>query len=142
MLCDDCRRLIQQADHEFHLDRSPSAVKQEVSTTDFLSAITSNCYLCTRLRIELGDEKVKSLISELPKTNLVAFDKSAHCHVSNNNILVRLGCKLTPLCGITDAGEDILGKSYSYGYLQVALLPRNIERLECFSSMLLPFCLP
>lgn len=136
MLCDDCLRLIQQADHEFHLAHPPSPVKQEVSTGDLLDSVALKCYLCTRLHTDLGEHKWKSLLSDLPTTNLVAFDKSAHCHVSNNHILVRLGCKLTPFIGRTDAGQPILGKSYSYGYLQVALLPRNVERLELLSSFM------
>lgn len=139
MLCDDCCRLVQKADHEFYSTNSPAPIKQEVSTTELLSAVASKCYLCTRLHIELGDQKWNHLSSHLSKTNLISFDKSAHCHVQDNNILVRLGCKLTPFSGSTDIGEPVLGKSYSYGYLQVALLPRNIERLDGFSCILLLF---
>jgi len=128
MLCNDCCRLVQQADHEYHFADPPTPIKQEVLTEEFLAAVTSTCYLCTRLHIELGAQKLQNLNSHLPKTNLVSFDKSAHCHVQHNNILVRMGCKLTPLCGTTETGEPALGKSYSYGYLQVALLPRNIQR--------------
>lgn len=138
MLCHDCCRLVQHADHEFHFAKPPIPVKQEVSTEELLTAVASKCYLCTRLYIELGDQKWQHLSSHLPKTNLVSFDKSAHCHVPDNNILVRLGCKLTPLysAGVSASGRPILGKAYSYGYLQVALLPRNIQRWGRFFYIL------
>jgi hypothetical protein len=137
MLCDDCCRLVQQADHEFHLSNSPIPIKQEVATTEFLSAVASKCYFCTRLHIMLGDQKWNHLSSHLSKTNAISFDKSAHSHVPHNHILVRLGCKLTPFYGMADQhGRPVIGGSYSYGYLQVALLPRNIERLDRFSCIL------
>ncbi|KIX04940.1 uncharacterized protein Z518_05811 [Rhinocladiella mackenziei CBS 650.93] len=82
MLCDDCRELIRQADRAFTSseDSSHSAVKREVTTTEFQTALHGKCYLCTRLLIQLGDAKWWHILSDLPDRNLVAFDKSASCH--------------------------------------------------------------
>ena len=132
MLCDDCLALIRLADQEFQstTSESPFVAKTEVTTSSFAASVQGKCYLCTRLLIQLGDAKWQHILSDLPEINLVAFDKSAHCHPPSL-ILVRLGCKLTPVTARGQDGTPVLGKSYSYGYLQVAVLPRH-ERWAVF----------
>ena len=139
MLCDDCRELIQLADQEFEsaTPENPFVAKREVSTAAFAASVHGECYLCTRLLIQLGDAKWQHILSDLPGTNLVAFDKSAHCHPPSL-ILVRLGCKLTPITAHEQDATPVLGKSYSYGYLQIAVLPKY-ERWATFSQ-LSPVC--
>ncbi|KAL2421808.1 hypothetical protein ABEF95_007851 [Exophiala dermatitidis] len=122
MLCHDCRALIRQADDVFCSHKSQMTVKTEVNTTEFQAAIGDKCYLCTRLRLQLGDSKWQHVVSSLLKTNLVDFDKAASCHPPSM-ILVRLGCRLTPILNQGQEGKPLLGSSYSYGYIQVALLP-------------------
>ena len=135
MLCDDCRELIQLADQEFEFATSetPSVARREVPTSSFAASVQGKCYLCTRLLIQLGDAKWQHILSDLPETNLVAFDKSAHCHPPSL-ILIRLGCKLTPITAREQDAVPALGNSYSYGYLQVAVLPRH-ERWAVFSPL-------
>lgn len=124
MLCEDCRELIQLADQALSSTGPVSAVKRDVTTSVFKEAIEAKCYLCTRLFIQLGVVKWNRILDVLPKMNVVLFDKSAHCHPPCL-ILVRLGCKLTPISSRDEEGQLVLGKSHSYGYLQVALLPRD-----------------
>ena len=135
MLCDDCRQLIQRADQEFEsaTSENPFVARSEVSTTSFAASAQSKCYLCTRLLIQLGDAKWQRILSDLPETNLVAFDKSAHCFPPSL-ILVRLGCKLTPIISRGRDSTPLLAKSYSYGYLQIAVLPKY-ERWATFSLL-------
>lgn len=122
MLCHDCRALIRQADDVLCSCEIQMTVKTEVSTAEFEAAIRDKCYLCMRLRLQLGDFKWQHVVSSLPKTNLVDFDKAASCHPPSM-ILVRLGCRLTPILNQGQEGMPLLGSSYSYGYIQVALLP-------------------
>ncbi len=130
MLCDDCRQLIQQSE----LLSPDGQVTREVTTTEFEAAIKAKCYLCTRLRIQLGDGKWTHILSDLPKDNLIAFDKSLTA--APNFSLVRLGCKLTPIVGHDLNGLPTEGKGYSYGYLQVTVAPQT-SRWAFFPSRLL-----
>lgn len=135
MLCDDCRELIRQADQYLTSSSSPSVIKREVSFSTFQAAIHGKCYLCTRLYTQLGPAKWQHILSDLPETTLIAFDKSANCHPSI--ILVRLGCKLTPITGQHQGAPTVPGKGYSYGYLQVAVLPWT-PRWAIFPNMATP----
>jgi hypothetical protein len=119
MLCDNCRQLIQQSE----LLAPDEQLTHEVTTTDFEAAIKAKCYLCTRLRIQLGDEKWAHILLDLPKDNLITFDKSLTAAL--NFSLVRLGCKLTPIIGHDSNGLPVEGKGYSYGYLQVTVAPQT-----------------
>ncbi|KAK7903373.1 hypothetical protein LTR67_001392 [Exophiala xenobiotica] len=124
MLCDNCRQLIQQSE----LLAPDEQATYEVTTTDFEAAIKAKCYLCTRLRIQLGDEKWTHILSDLPKDNLITFDKSLTAAL--NFSLVRLGCKLTPIIGHDSSGLPVEGKGYSYGYLQVTVAPQTSRVLD------------
>ncbi len=129
MFCDDCQRLVQGADHVIPhrlfgpTVEGPIIVRQEVLTQDFQDSLRRKCYFCTRLRVELGDDKWHRILHELPKTCQVVFEKSAKWDQYGTSMLVRLGCELTPLVNTDGKGEAVVfGKAGSFGYLQLSLL--------------------
>ncbi|KAJ9602069.1 hypothetical protein H2200_013429 [Cladophialophora chaetospira] len=129
MLCEDCQQLVQDADHAWTswshdgVDVDSTVLKREVSTQEFQLSLHRKCYFCTRLLVVLGDDKWHRILYELPKTNVIVFDKSAEWDHIGQLILVRLGCRLTPILQ-TDAEEQpvVVGKGSSFGYLQLSLL--------------------
>ena len=141
MLCDNCRALIQLADRTLSSGDASGLFRHEVPIQDFQESVERKCYLCTRLLVQLGDKKWQRVIHELPKSNIVVFDKSAQCDGSDL-IHVRLGCKLTPIAERDESGSTtVLGKSHSFGYLQVSLLARE-SRSASFSSFRRPLTIP
>ncbi|EXJ59239.1 hypothetical protein A1O7_06671 [Cladophialophora yegresii CBS 114405] len=136
MLCHDCQCLVQEADRAFHGDPAPTSPR-EVCTQAFQKSVYEKCYLCTRLLSQLGDEKWQRILQELPKTNVVVFDKT-FIFERDVYLLIRLGCKLTPILDPShnDSKPALLGKSYSYGYLQAALLPQDAQSpSSCYPSV-------
>ena len=124
MLCNDCHKLIQRADidsYDISLPQSRAAVREEVTVDQFLVSLKANCYLCTRLQLELGNEKWDFIFDRDVRALLVTFDKVAHNELLSPNLIsLRLGCKLTPLVNQLPAGD-----SWSHGYLQVSVIPQK-----------------
>jgi hypothetical protein len=136
MLCDDCGNLIWDADTAIFSGEAPETLKREVTTNVFQSSIDGKCYLCTRLLVMLGHEKWHHILHDLPAANLVTFDKSA-AHDAPHLIHIRLGCKLTPILRRDEHGcPDVFGNGYSYGYLQIALLPLHQRSASLYSQAL------
>jgi hypothetical protein len=132
MLCDSCLSLIRDADNVISFDDpewdltitdagTTSSFKCEVYTEEFQQSVDQKCYLCTRLFNQLGAEKWKNILHSLPRTHVVAFDKSIE-YGDLCSFRMRLGCKLTPILESSKNGRPaLLGKGYSYGWVQVKL---------------------
>ncbi|KAK6381002.1 hypothetical protein LTS17_005203 [Exophiala oligosperma] len=110
MLCGHCRRLILQVER-LNLG---AQVTDEVTAAGFEDSLDRKCYLCTRLRIQLGDAKWERLFSDLSQQNSIAFDKSLVA--ADGFALVRLGCKLTPTTDRNRDGTAVGGYHFSLGF--------------------------
>lgn len=134
MLCGDCQSFIQEVDRISETDAHEHIPKRELCTEDFRRSLDQKCYLCTRLLVQLGDDKWQHILNELPKMNLVVFEKSVQIYYTPFTPLIRLGCRVTPILQSDGNGEPVTvdeGKRYSYGYLQFSLLVQD-KRLESF----------
>lgn len=136
MLCKDCQSFIQEIDRLSETSVHEHTPKREVCTQDFRRSLDQKCYLCARLLVQLGDEKWQHILNELPKTNLVVFEKSVQIFDTPFTPLIRLGCRVTPILQSNTNGEPVAldeGKRYSYGYLQFSLLVQS-KRFESLLS--------